>query len=75
MVLIHSYYVVTHAPFCMHVDCDMTELVPEETQEFEEVVKEFKEEVIIQEETQENPIDLFDSKPALGKLRRITHNF
>ena len=60
----------------MHVDHKLVEFVPVDEQEHDEVIEEYKEEILMQEDTQE-PIgaDPADPAPAQGKPRSITHIF
>lgn len=58
----------------MHIDLETTKLVPEETQEFNVVIRKYKEEVLVQEETHEHHTHTIESEIAQGKLWCITHN-
>jgi hypothetical protein len=57
----------------MHVDHEEVEYVAVEGQDYEEVIKEYKEEIFIPEEFQEPPVtDTSDFAPTQGKYRCIT---
>ena len=57
----------------MHVENELVEFVTTEEQEYEEVIEEYKEEVLVQEEASEPPMtDISDNPPAQGKSRYIT---
>ena len=57
----------------MHVENELVEFVTTEEQEYEEVIDEYEEEVLIQEEASEPPtIDIAGNPPAQGKPRCIT---
>jgi hypothetical protein len=57
----------------MHIENDLVEYVTPDDQEYEEIVKEYEEEVLIQEEFSEPPMtDTADTAPAQGKPRCIT---
>jgi hypothetical protein len=57
----------------MHVKNDLVEFVTAGEQEYNEVIEEYKEEVLIQEEFPEPPMtDTTDTAPAQGKPRYIT---
>ena len=57
----------------MHVENELMEFVTARVQEYEEVIEEYEEEVLIQEEASELPAnDLADTPPAQGKPRCIT---
>ena len=60
----------------MHVDHELVEFVPVDEQEYEEVIKEYEEEVLMQEGALESfGADLADPLPAQGKPRCITPIF
>ena len=57
----------------MHVENELVEFVTAGEQEYEEVIEEYEEEVLVQEEALEPPVtDLADTPPAQGKPRCIT---
>ena len=57
----------------MHVENELTEIVTICDHEFEEIVKEYEEEILMQEEVPEPPLtDSADTAPAQGKPRCIT---
>ena len=57
----------------MHVDNELVEFVTAGEQEYEEVIKEYEEEVLIQEGASEpSAADFADTSPAQGKPRCIT---
>ena len=54
----------------MHVENELAEIV---TTEFEKIVEEYKEEILVQEEVLEPPLtNSADTAPAQGKPRCIT---
>ena len=60
----------------MHVENELAEIVTTGDHEFEEIVEEYEEEILVQEEVPEPPLtDSADTAPAQGKLRCITHYF
>ena len=60
----------------MHVENKLVEIVTTDDREFEEIVKEYEEEILVQEEVPEPPpTDSADTAPAQGKPRRITPYF
>jgi hypothetical protein len=60
----------------MHVDNDLVEFVTVDDQEYEEIIKEYEEEIFMPEEFQELPVtDTTDTAPAQGKPRCITRIF
>jgi hypothetical protein len=60
----------------MHVDHDVVEYVAAEEQDYEEIVKEYEEEIFVPEEFQELPVtDTSDLAPAQGKPQCITRIF
>ena len=57
----------------MHVENKLAEIVTIEDHEFEEAIKEYKKEILMQEEVLELSLtDLADNPPAQGKFRCIT---
>ena len=57
----------------MHVDNELVEFVTTGEQEYEEVIEEYEEEILVQEGAPEPPaIDFADTPPAQGKPRCIT---
>ena len=60
----------------MHVDRKLVEFMPIDEQEYDEVIEEYEEEILVQEEAQE-PVgaDPVDPAPAQGKPRSITYIF
>ena len=57
----------------MHVESELVEFMTEGEQEYEEVIEEYEEEVLTQEEVPEPPrTDWADTAPAQGKPRCIT---
>ena len=57
----------------MHVENELAEIVTTGDHEFEKIVKEYEEEILVQEEVPEPPLtDLADTVPAQGKPRCIT---
>ena len=60
----------------MHVDHELVEFVPANEQDYEEIVEEYEEEVLIQEGALEPFIvDFVDTPPVQGKPRCITNIF
>ena len=60
----------------MHVDSELVEFVPANEQDYEEIIKEYEEEVLVQERASEPFVaDFVDTPPAQGKPRCITHIF
>ena len=58
----------------MHVDHGLVEFVPADKQDYEEIIKEYEEEVLVQEGARESFVaDCVDPPPAQGKPRCITH--
>ena len=57
----------------MHVDCELVEFVPVDELEYEKVIEEYEEEILVQEGAPE-PVgaDLTDPSPAQGKPQCIT---
>ena len=57
----------------MHVENKMVEIVTTDDHEFEEIIEEYEEEVLMREEISEPPTtDLANTTPAQDKLRCIT---
>ena len=57
----------------MHVESKLVEFMTEGEQEYEEVIEEYEEEVLMQEEVPEPPwTNWADTAPAQGKPRCIT---
>ena len=57
----------------MHVDNELVEFMTADKQEYEEIIEEYKEEVLIQEGALEPFVaDFVDPPPAQGKPRCIT---
>ena len=57
----------------MHVDNELVEFVTVGEQEYDKVVEEYEEEILVQENISEPPVtDFADSVPAEGKPRCIT---
>ena len=57
----------------MHVENELVEFVIAGEKEYEEVIEEYEEEVLVQEEVLEPSLtDLADTPPAQGKPRCIT---
>ena len=57
----------------MHVENELVEIVTIGDYEFKEVIEEYKEEVLMQEEVPEPPVtDFADTPPAQGKPQCIT---
>ena len=57
----------------MHVENELAEIVIIGDHEFEEVIEEYEEEILVQQEVPELSLtDLADNPPAQGKLRCIT---
>ena len=60
----------------MHVENELAEIVTTGDHEFEEIVEEYEEEILIEEEVPEPPLtDSADTAPAQGKPRCITPYF
>ena len=63
--MLHHYFI--------HVDNELVEFVTADEQEYEEVIEEYEEEILIQEGALEPPAtDFANIPPAQGKLRCIT---
>ena len=57
----------------MHVDNELVEFVTVGEQEYEEVIEEYEEEILVQEGASEPPVtDFGDTTPAQGKPQCIT---
>ena len=57
----------------MHVENELVEFVTAREQEYEEVIEEYEEKILVQEEVQEPPLtDKPDTALAQGKPRCIT---
>ena len=57
----------------MHVKNELAEIVTTDDHEFEEIVEEYEEEILMQEKVPEPPLtDSADTAPAQGKPRCIT---
>ena len=57
----------------MHVENELVEFVSTGEQKYEEVIEEYEEEVLVQEEASEPPVtDIANNPPAQGKPRCIT---
>jgi hypothetical protein len=60
----------------MHIENELVEFVTAGEQEYDEVIEEYEEEVIVQEEFPEPPVtNTTNSAPAQGKPRCITRIF
>ena len=60
----------------MHIENELAEIVTTDEPEFEEIVEEYEEEILVQEEVLEPPLtDSVDTAPAQGKPRCITPYF
>ena len=57
----------------MHIENESLEIVTTDEHEFEEIVEEYEEEILVQEEIPKPPLtDAVDTAPAQGKPRCIT---
>ena len=57
----------------MHVDNELVEFVPAGEQDYEEIIEEYKEEILVQEGALEPSVAVFvDTPPTQGKPRCIT---
>ena len=57
----------------MHVENELAEIVTTGDHEFEEIIKEYEEEILVQAEVSEPPLtDSADTAPAQGKPQCIT---
>ena len=60
----------------MHVENELAEIVTTDDHEFEEIIEEYEEEILVQEEVPEPPLtDSPDTTPAQGKPQCITPYF
>ena len=60
----------------MHVENELVEIKTTDDREYEEIIKEYKEEILVQEEVSEPPTtDSADTAPAQGKPQYITPYF
>ena len=60
----------------MHVDHELVEFVPADKQDYEEVIEEYEEEILVQEGALEpSVVDFVDTSPAQGKPWCITPIF
>ena len=60
----------------MHVENELAEIVTTDDHEFEEIIEEYKEDILMQEEVWEPPLtDSANTAPTQGKPRRITPYF
>ena len=60
----------------MHVENELAEIVTTDDHEFEEIVEEYEEEILMLEEVPEPPLaDSANTAPAQGKPRCITPCF
>ena len=60
----------------MHVDNELVEFMPTDEQDYEEIIEEYEEEILIQEGALEPFVaDFVDTPPAQGKFRCITPIF
>ena len=58
---------------CMHVENELVEFMTAEEQEYEEVIEEYEEDILVQEEDPQPPTtDIADNPPTQGKPRCIT---
>ena len=58
----------------MHIEPEPTEQVITDEPEYKEIVEEYEKEVLVQEKTQEPPIDFADTALAQDKPRYMTPN-
>ena len=57
----------------MHVDHELVEFVPMDEQDYEEVIEEYEEEILVQEGAPEpSAANFVDTPPAQGKPQCIT---
>ena len=57
----------------MHVENELVEIVTTGDHEFKDIIEEYEEEILVQEEVPEPPLtDSTDTAPAQGKPRCIT---
>ena len=61
----------------MHIENELAEIVTTGDHEFEEIVKEYEEKILVQDEVSEPPplTDVVDTVPAQGKPQCITSIF
>ena len=60
----------------MHVENELAEIVTTSEPEFEKIIEEYEEEILVQEEVLEPPLtDSADTVPTQGKPRCITPYF
>ena len=60
----------------MHVDNELVEFVPADEQDYEDIIEEYEEEILVQEGAPEpSSADFVDTPPAQGKPRCITPIF
>ena len=60
----------------MHVDHELVEFVPVDEQDYEEIIEEYEEEILVQERALKPFVaDFVDPPPAQGKPRCITPIF
>ena len=60
----------------LHVENELVEIVTTNDREFEEIVDEYEEEILVREEVQEPPMtDSANTAPAQGKPQCITSIF
>ena len=60
----------------MHVDNELVEFMPIDEHDYEEIIEEYEEEILIQEGAPEPSVaDFVDTPPAQGKPRYITPIF
>ena len=60
----------------MHIENELTEIVTTGEHKFEEIIEEYEEEILVQEEAPKPPLtDSADTTPAQGKPRCITPFF
>ena len=60
-------------PNTLHVENELAEIVTIDDRELEEIIEEYEEEILVQEEVSEPPLtDSADTAPAQGKPRCIT---
>ena len=60
----------------MHVENELVEIVTTNDREFEEMIEEYEEKILVREEVPEPPpTDSVDTTPAQGKPRCITPYF
>ena len=60
----------------MHVDIELVDFMPADEQDYEEIIEEYKEEILMQEGASELFVaDFVDTPPAQGKPKCITPIF